>query len=402
MDHDSHILITDLIIDYDIDLNLTDTADVNDPAYINAFNGFFAGTQTLDISGSNLSFEKEKFDGSGNASDDFGILVAAIDGLTVVNSSSSSTETLFFWDGTGAPLSENGWEVCPVSSGDEEDCALNSAGTAFVPFTNWDDHADVKIRRVILQWNLDAEFAIEFNYSVAGSTFSYAAPTGAANASFTTTRVPASVTVLPVDVNSSLPDTADFIDAVITSCEQDNDVGSEFNIFAYFNDDAGSAFCSPTLVSAVTVNQLDITADYYPELPLWVSQNNWNNSILMTYADEYRPGGTNSCTPEDGDTSTGAADDCIVLNNAGGINNNIVSLLVIAGEHDFVDEGADNFSNDLHDIFETENYSGIGPYPSPNNDPDPASDTGLRLVFDNREDSVDGNSTDTILILELL
>jgi len=374
IDHDSHILITDLIIDYDIDLNLTDTADGNDPSYIDAFNAFFAGTQTLDISGSNLSFEKEKFDGSGNATDDFGTLVSAIDGSTVVNSSNSSTETLFFWDGNGSPLPENGWEFCPVSSGDEEDCARNPAGTAFEPFTDWSNHANVKIRRVILQWNLDAEFAIEIDYSIPGSTFTYTAPTGAANASFTTTGIPASITVFPVDVDSSLNDSADFIDVVVTSCEQDNTVGSEFNIFAYGNDNAGSAFCTPTLVSAVTVNQLEITADYYPELPLWVKLNNWNDSIMMAYANDYKPGGSIDCV---------ANPPCLTLtHDFDGLTNNKVSLLLGAGS-------IPTNSADLENIFETENNV-------------PAEDRPIPLIpatndiFDANPE--DGN--DTILVLD--
>jgi hypothetical protein len=410
MDYDSHTVITDLIIEYDIDM--ADTADGNDPGYISAF---LSGTQILDISRSNLSFKQETFDlSANNGTDNLGTLISQADGTTVVNAPGSFSTTLYFWDGcaTCDITAEDGWELCPVGLGDERDCSKdNNSPYNFEPWSgDWSNHADIKVRRVELQFDFDAEFEIGLDYSLPPVGIDAPdAPTATLNSRRRVKLDPASVTDFAVDGNSTIPDTTDFIDITIIDCSGDD---------ITFNSYDPTPNCSPTISASVTVNQLDITADYFPELPLWVSQNNWNNSILMTYADEYRPGGTSSCTPEDGDPGTGATDDCIVVNNAGGINNNIVSLLVIAGEHDLIDgddlnddgdfvdldeDIPDNlFSNDLHDIFETENYSGIGPYPSPNNDPDPASDTGLRLVFDKREDSVDGNSTDIMLILDAL
>ncbi|MCH8106299.1 MAG: hypothetical protein IIC58_12475, partial [Proteobacteria bacterium] len=85
MDHDSHTVITDLIIDYDIEM--ADTADVNDTGYISAF---LSGTQTLDISRSNLSFKKRTFDlSANNVTDNLGTLISQADGTTVVNSPGS-------------------------------------------------------------------------------------------------------------------------------------------------------------------------------------------------------------------------------------------------------------------------------------------------------------------------
>jgi hypothetical protein len=169
---------------------------------------------------------------------------------------------------------------------------------------------------------------------------------------------------------------------------------------------------------------------YYPELPNWVIENNWHNSILMAYAPGYIPGGSGSCTPENGDVAIGAADDCIVVNNLGGINNNVISLIAIAGEHDWVDDGVDSngdgdfvdpgnddnldgdycdpgeilpdkeagdgYGNELHNVFEAENYSGIDLWP-----PCP-SGTGLDLVFDKRTKPETGDTSDTIFILEQL
>ena len=398
-DHDSHTVITDLIIDKDIDIDLADTSDGNDPGYINAFiSAYYLSTQTLDISRANLSFKKETFDLSAdNGTDNLGTLISKADGTTVVNTPISFSETLYFWDGctqSGCFEPVDGWEVCPVNFGDERDCSKDEDSPYnFEPWDgDWEKHADISIRRVQLQLDLDADFEIGLVYPIPLAIIDApVAPTATLNSRrkvrFVQFPIPlppplpltTPITDLAVDVDGSIPDSADFI-GITVDCSGDFYVGDTYDPLN----------CSPTISSSTTVNQLDITADYYPELPLWVSQNKWNDFVLMAYADGYKPGvTTGTCTP-DVDLSTEAADDCIVLINAGVINNSIVSLLVIAGDGDFVDEGADNFSNDLHDIFETENYSGIGPYP------------GFGLIFDKNEDAVDGNSKDTILILDLL
>jgi hypothetical protein len=314
-DLDSHIVITDLVVDYDVDLNLIDTNDLNDQTYINAFDATFTGVQ-LDISGAHLSFKKETFDLSadlpaGNTpKDDLGTLISTDGGGTaVVNSGGGFPPvTLYFWDGTGAPLPTDGWELCPVIIGDERDCALDPTGTFFVPFTAWNpDHADVKIRKVVMNFSLDADFEIGLDYSTPPTLNPPAAPTAVANARFQAVFDPTLVTDLAVDVDASLAN--DFIEITIppivgvtSGCEQDDFVGANFNIPSSPTPacptcvpDGGSSHCTVTLTPAVTVNQLDITADYYPPLPLWVRHNNWNDSILMAYADDYKPGGDNDC-----------------------------------------------------------------------------------------------------------
>ncbi|MHC4783989.1 MAG: hypothetical protein ACYTE0_13220 [Planctomycetota bacterium] len=295
-DLDSHIVITDLVVDYDVDLNLIDTNDLNDQTYINAFDTLFTGVQ-LDISGANLSFKQETFDLSANVhTDNRGTLISAADGLTVVNSGGSfSSETLYFWD----ELVANGWELCPVIIGDERDCARS--GGVFVPFTAWPSHDDIKIRRVIMNFGLDADFEIGLNYTTAPTLNPPTAPTATANARFQAVFDPTMVTDLAVDVDASLAN--DFIEITIppivgvtSGCEQDDNVSGEFNIPSSPTaacptclPDGGSSHCTVTLSPSVTVNQLDITADYYPPLPLWVKHNNWNDSILMAYADDYKP-----------------------------------------------------------------------------------------------------------------
>jgi hypothetical protein len=88
---------------------------------------------------------------------------------------------------------------------------------------------------------------------------------------------------------------------------------------------------------------LNIEADYYPELPLWVKTNNWNDSLLMAYAADYQPGSP-SLPPDCGVTPP-----CLtVTDDYDGETNNKAALLVSAGRIP-----AD--ISDLLDIFEGEN-----------------------------------------------
>ena len=333
-------MITDLVVDYDVYINLIDTNYLNDQTYINAFDATFTGVQ-IDISGANLSFKQETFDLSANVhTDDLGTLISAADGLTTVSSGGSFPPvTLYFWDGTGAPLPTDGWELCPANIGDERDCARDPTGAVFVPFTAWNpDHADVKIRKVVMNFSLDADFEIGLDYSTPPTPGfpNPTAPTAIANARFQAVFDPTMVTNLAVDVDASLAN--DFIEITIppivgvtSGCEQDDFVGANFNSPSSPTPacptclpDGGSSHCTVTLSPSVIVNQLDITADYYPPLPPWVQHNNWNDSILMAYADDYKPvGGDNDCLLP--------ANTCLTVGDDYALTNTNRALLLGAG-----------------------------------------------------------------------
>jgi hypothetical protein len=442
VDNDTHTVITDLQIGFNITLNYTSMVDntvpldpghagVVDATYIDAFSalftGFPAGAQTVTIDRASLSFSRKKFDGTIVDDDDFGTMIVKDDGTAAVTATPSNTFTAYFWDGCPTCLQPaDGWEVCPVTSGWATDCARNAAGTAFTAFTAWPDHATMRIRKVRLRLTVDPDFEIELDYDPAPVIAAPSAPTGTANARFTTTFIAANVPDLSI-ANAAETNLRNFIDLEVVLCEQDDNVGANFNVASWAEEpdaavpDAGTVPCSVdpgTVASHVFNADVTITADWYPQLPLWIADNGWDDSVMMTYAPDFAPGGAATCTPEDGDE----ADDCLVVTNLGGPNfNNVVSLLVLGGENDLtdgddlnddgdvVDVGIDvladdDFSNDLFDIFEPENYSGIGPYPTfPYVDPDPGSDTGWGLVFDKREDVVmDRNAADTVFVLEQL
>ncbi|MDH3629871.1 MAG: hypothetical protein OER98_02020 [Gammaproteobacteria bacterium] len=247
-------------------------------------------------------------------------------------------EFRYFWD----ELAANGWQLCNAPATAETDCARDPTNTFFEPYTDWAVHADIQIRMVVLLHHMDARFQVGLTYLNNPPTINPpVAPTVGANARFQALLNPASqidpvtgslltpglepVTDLAVDVASSFADPINFFNITVF-CEEDRNVGTTFNTFWNSNPDAGSFYCTPTLNFTATLNQLDITADYYPELPLWVRLNNWNDSLLMAYAADYQPGSLSS--PPD----CGTTPPCLtVTDDYTGETNNKASLLVGAG-----------------------------------------------------------------------
>ena len=358
VDHDSHTTITGLQVTYDIELNLIDTDPdpvvVADSSYINAFSAALNGS-ILDISGSNLSFNDQWFDGSndGDRSDNRGMLISttSVAHPASVTSGGSITQTLYFWDELAG---FGGWEVCPVNYGDERDCA-RTGGAFAATFAGWPAHDDIKIRIVTLQFDLDAEFVLEFDYTTLPATVPVFTPADAANNARFNKDLGSSVSEMTVEgMIPASTDDIEFIDAIsVLVCEQDNGVSGEFNIPSSPTTacptclpDGGSALCTPTLeTSAPLITQLNIEADYYPEFPLWVKLNNWNDSLLLAYANDYQPGSL-SLPPDCGITPP-----CLtVIDDYPGPTDNNASLLVSAGR-------VPTNPGDLLTIFEGQNSS---------------------------------------------
>jgi hypothetical protein len=93
---------------------------------------------------------------------------------------------------------------------------------------------------------------------------------------------------------------------------------------------------------------------YYPELPGWaldpaltpsLSGNDWHDSIQMVYAASFEPGVAAACV----------SPNCITVNNAGGIPDDKVAVLTIAGQHGFTPGAPAGYLDDLPDIFDPEN-----------------------------------------------
>jgi hypothetical protein len=118
---------------------------------------------------------------------------------------------------------------------------------------------------------------------------------------------------------------------------------------------------------------MNIGLRFYPVLPNWVFDNNWNNSVMMAYANQYRHDiGPGDCTP---------GSDCLVIDNTALSDNNAASLLVIADEHGWTDAGVAGFSDDLSSVFDSENDDS-------------------NMLFDRRPSSGTDSRRDKLIVIE--
>jgi len=106
------------------------------------------------------------------------------------------------------------------------------------------------------------------------------------------------------------------------------------------------------------LDELTLGIRYYPELPGWAFDNGWHDSMMMAYSPEYLPGEDQACD---------AGVDCLEVPNSRGPDDNKIAILISAGQHDWVDENNNGFSDDVIDVFEPENadLDDVFEWPSP-------------------------------------
>lgn len=246
--------------------------------------------------------------------------------LTSINAPYAAT--LYFWDGhdgiTGGGVEhpnsprDDVWELCTGSASvatgfQEDDCNRKTDGTFKTAADPSPATSDVwlAVYKVTISLNGAGRYTLPFADIVAPGPSDFRAATGGENA-YVFGRF--------------------------------DDAGGAFAISYEFDNDFQAGF---DILASDTVDELAAGVVYYPELPAWAFSNDWHHSIQMAIAEDYKPDGNNTdCTV------TG----CLVVNNLGGVNNDKVSLLVIAGEIDnLVDDGAAGFLDDLTAQFEAEN-----------------------------------------------
>ena len=114
------------------------------------------------------------------------------------------------------------------------------------------------------------------------------------------------------------------------------------------------------VLNDLILSNLTLGMRYYPELPRWVFSNGWHNSVKMAYADKYRPDELAALPVED----CGEGVDCLEFIGFTDNTDNKKSLLVIAGEHDWVDGDASpqpvdapdlSLFDEVDDLFNPEN-----------------------------------------------
>lgn len=101
-------------------------------------------------------------------------------------------------------------------------------------------------------------------------------------------------------------------------------------------------------IADLTIGSVTLGMRYYPVLPKWTFDNNWHQSLMMAYANDYRP---DLPLPADCVTSP----PCIQINGLATTNNNITSILTLASEHAWNNDIGIDFSDDVGDVFDLEN-----------------------------------------------
>jgi hypothetical protein len=221
--------------------------------------------------------------------------------------------------------------MCPAGADELSDCNRDSSGN---PTPGVPNDEDSEILRVFLK--------LDFNIGVVNFDTDYTiapgiAPPVAANSS---SHASVTATFNGADVNSSsLPP-----------------LSASYQIDRHYHDDESSFEIeeSGTLnLTNLVLSQLTLGMRYYPVLPDWAFDNGWHDSVMMAYANDYRPGLGADC---------GLNPPCLQINGLAGTNNDKVSLLVLAGEHNWIDgdllppDPADgSFTDEVDDVFNSKN-----------------------------------------------
>ena len=235
-------------------------------------------------------------------------------GDLVTSLNSPFTVTRYFWDGhptQADTLPMDGvWEMCPVVTNDEEDCNQDDFG-GYIGGSASD--VWLQIYKVTITLNSGAG-TLEFPDTelISAGPHAYIPATGTEQAYV-------------------FGNYRDSVSTNITiSWEFDSDFWSNFDNLAFGN-----------------LNEAAVGVVYYPELPAWALSDQWHHSVQMAIAEDYKPDGNNAdCT----------VNGCLTVANLGGVNNDKISLLVIADQIDnLADNGAAGFLDDLTAQFEAEN-----------------------------------------------
>ncbi len=252
----------------------------------------------------------------------------------------------YYWDEQSSP---DGWELCPPVTGTVQDCNQSASNPGTPDNSVVPNEVATRVIEVTYQWNVTAATPVSWN-----------------------TR-----TALPIGHEPPSNSTHAAVFAEYLDAQAALDISYRYDSY-YLNSfdvvDSGS----------FTLYQLGFR--FYPELPRWTLPENddWHDSVMMAFSSGFQPGTPTpaGCTPNNGDVLDDPDECLLILNRVD--SNRWAGLLLLAGEHDLVDEASDGYQNDLADIFEGENAQ-IPPY----------------TVFDARATPSTGNAPDQLLPLDL-
>jgi len=243
------------------------------------------------------------------------------------------THEIYFWDEDSGTTGV--WTMCPAGADELSDCNRDSAGNPTPGVLN---DRDSEILRVVLELDFNAVVNFDTDYTIDPVISIPLAADGTRHATITATFAGADI------ILTSLPLSARY------------EYDQHYHVGDTTMDPTDSDYTTGTLdLVDLIPGTLALSMRYYPELPDWAFDNGWHDSIMMAYANDYRPdvvlGG-----------NCGANPPCLQIIGLAGANNDKVSLLALAGEHNWVDGdlipavAADgSFVDEIDDVFNIEN-----------------------------------------------
>ena len=251
----------------------------------------------------------------------------------------------YFWDEDEASPTGN-WTLCPAGGDNLSDCHRDNSQNAAPGGAN---DSREEILRVNFQVQLPAgEIAFDADYSTA--------PALVIGPADLTQHAEIAATFAASDVEFdplAPPLTPPLMRPIITATYQ---------LDRHYHDGGGETFeiqefGDLTVADLLAGSTVRLAMRYYPELPGWAHANDWHNSIRMAYASQYTPPGAGACTVDN---------DCLKLDDFPGTPQNVKSLLVIAGQHNWVDGDPaatvpvapnGNLKDELKDVFDDGNHN---------------------------------------------
>ena len=237
-----------------------------------------------------------------------------------------TTAPVWFWDDKG--LEETGdWRKCAGGGDDITDCHVDPV---HLPDPQGPGDHNIKVMKLVFTLTFDSSVADQYQITL---------DTDSMEPTFPKFKVPTSGRHAIIEVKYKGP--AFLTPMLVVDYEIDND---------YLNGGMGSYTVteSGTLdYTTIANSKIKLEVRYYPVLPAWACTNTWHDSMLMAYAEDYRPGLSGPCTE---------GTDCIeVLLLPGERDLNKIAVLINTGEHDWVDDGAPGFDDDYADVFDSGN-----------------------------------------------
>jgi hypothetical protein len=241
------------------------------------------------------------------------------------------THYLYFWDEDATGMDPTGyWTLCPDKGDNLSDCWRDSSRNPDPGGTNANKE---EILRLELKIDLPATLTFDADYTTL--------PTRGVNAATATSHATIEGRINGNNLDFTAITTPTFVTPKYLIDHHYHDDGVDETLDS---EESGELTSMADLLAVAT---LTLTMRYYPELPYWVYENGWHNSIRMAYADDYRP--DTPAVPCTADV------DCLQIADAPGAPHDKISLLVIAGEHDWTDDGDAGLQDDLADVFDAGN-----------------------------------------------